>query len=926
MSNVITKAFVACSLLFGLSTAVSSHAQTTGISASQNAQGNVVLDFTFNERKTGGMWLSAYENNVYSYTTVSGATETSLANGYWRYVYTTTLHCDAGDQFKFRIQGNYSRVDWLPGPTDATYLNYACSNAGSSASSQSSSVPAPATAPTVNAIAGNGSVALNWNAIANATSYRINYGFSTATLGSSLTTPSTTISVSGLSNGFAYDFTVAAVNAAGEKISSRVTATPQAASSVSSVASSSKSSAVTTSAATSSAAYVFGLQSNGLAYHPVGNQTANWVYLCLNGDCRTAVKNGSRYEYSFSVTAGTNYSLQFKVQDNASGQCIATITSVAPGGGVTNSPCATGGASSAANTSANSSSKNSSVQSSLASSTASSVSSANNWPAASTRLENGVLISTYAERFRVRHELSVSDFNNFNIEYWVARFGSVELRDYTRPEAASQRQAACNTTQPCVVVTLQGAVPAAMSDSGGNNKDCNQQVPNWRYHKIYGDETNFMYGAVMDIVLPDGSTVAGCNATQAQRNTATKWRAVMQPWQNIDRPFAQGAQIEFETTISFDRAQITGDNVNYYGQTMRYVLGQGFVVNNRDPMIGPTNINDSFAQLGGATTVPQLSASGGAQQRFAYSQHAYNMGANHIADWLMGRRVLHSNMSTGEYIEEFMPGPQAVNGNLPMPELAGMATNAIQPSCTQCHSLNTTGNLQAPRQDVVPPKLIGLGLIEAIPEATIRSWATQNGGRVSNVTVNGVQQVGRYGWRAQTATIRQQIAKALHDDMGVGSSFTGFGPQEISDQRLDQLTTYIKLVAVPTPRTNLTAHAGHNLFNTMGCAACHKMTATTGVDANFPELSNQTIHPYTDVLLHDLGEGYFRTAPLWGIGLSAYVRSGNNATNSLMHDGASTTFDAAIARHNGEAATAKANYNAASAANKQSLLDYLNNL
>ncbi|MEN0038372.1 MAG: di-heme oxidoredictase family protein [Cellvibrio sp.] len=781
-------------------------AQTTGISASKNAQNKIVLDYTFNERKTGGMWLTAYENGTYSYTTITGATETSLANGYWRYVYTTNLQCDAGDQFTLRVQGNYSTVSWLPGPTDTTFYSYNCASSGSS-SAASSSVALPANAPVVNATAGNGSVALSWAAVANATSYRINYGFATGTLNSVLTTAGISINVGGLSNGFAYDFTVTAINSAGEKTSARVTRTPQAPAS---------------SAAPSS----------------------------------TPVASSSR-----SSSSG------------------APVSSAA-------------------------------------------VSSSNGLPAASTRVENGVLISNFAERYRVRHELSGNDFNNFNIEYWVGRFGYVELRDYTRAEAASQRQAACGTTEACVVVTLTGAVPAAMTDSSGATKSCNQQVPNWRYHKYFGDETNFEYGYVMDIVLPNGTVVPACNATQAQRTAATKWRAVMQRWQHINRPFEQGAQIEFETTINFDRAQLTGDNVNYYGQTFKYVLGEGFTVNNRDSAIGPLNVNDSFAKLGGNTTVPQLSATGGAQQRFAYMQHAYNIGANHIADWLMGRRVLHTNMINGNHVEQFMPGPQAQGGNLPMPELANLATNPIQPSCTGCHTLNGSSAMQ-PGQNVVPPKMIGMGLLGAIPDATIEGWAAQNGGRVNRVTVNGQQQIGRYGWRAETVSLRHQVAKALKEDMGVGSSFPGFGPQEISDQRLDQLVTYLKLLSVPVPRTNLTTHAGHQQFTNMGCGGCHKMTVTTGVDANFPELSNQTIHPYTDLLLHDLGEGEFRTAPLWGIGLSGYVRTGTASSYSLMHDGASTTLEAAISRHNGDAATAKANYNAASAANRQALINYL---
>lgn len=129
--------------------------------------------------------------------------------------------------------------------------------------------------------------------------------------------------------------------------SSTSSAASSAASSVkSSAASSSKSSVVATSSSRSSAASssaasgtVFGLTSTGVAYHKVGTQTAGWVYLCLNGDCRAATKNGTRWEYKFTVSAGTAYQLQYKVQDNATGQCIADAANIAPGGGVSTSVC-----------------------------------------------------------------------------------------------------------------------------------------------------------------------------------------------------------------------------------------------------------------------------------------------------------------------------------------------------------------------------------------------------------------------------------------------------------------------------------------------------------------------------------------------------------------------------------------------------------
>ena len=135
--------------------------------------------------------------------------------------------------------------------------------------------------------------------------------------------------------------------------------------------------------------------------------------------------------------------------------------------------------------------------------------------------------------------------------------------------------------------------------------------------------------------------------------------------------------------------------------------------------------------------------------------------------------------------------------------------------------------------------MIGMGLLEAIPDEQLQAWAADNGGRVSTVMFNGAQQVGRFGWTAEATSVRHQVTKALFMDMGVGTTVEGFTP---------------------------------------------------------PELSQQTIHPYTDLLLHDLGEGEFRTPPLWGLGSSGLVSFGDASQWSLMHDGLSTSLEAAINR------------------------------
>jgi len=165
---------------------------------------------------------------------------------------------------------------------------------------------------------------------------------------------------------------------AGSGTASSTSSTATTSSSKSSVSSSiaatssSKASSSTTSS-TASGNYVFGLQTDGTVYHVNGGQTGTWVYLCLNGDCRQATKNGNRYEYKFTVNPNTTYNLQYKIQDNATSQCIADAANVLPGQGLTSSPCAGSGTISSA-----ASSSKSSVASSVSSSKSSSSSSAAN--------------------------------------------------------------------------------------------------------------------------------------------------------------------------------------------------------------------------------------------------------------------------------------------------------------------------------------------------------------------------------------------------------------------------------------------------------------------------------------------------------------------------------------------------------------------
>lgn len=191
---------------------------------------------------------------------------------------------------------------------------------------------------------------------------------------------------------------------------------------------------------------------------------------------------------------------------------------------------------------------------------------------------------------------------------------------------------------------------------------------------------------------------------------------------------------------------------------------------------------------------------------------------------------------------------------------------------------------------------------------------------------------GRFGWKAEQPTGRQQVAGAFLGDIGVSSSlFPGDnhtsaqkaafespngGSPEVSDEILDFVVFYSKTLAVPAQRSH-DAKAilqGAELFRQARCNACHIETFTTGYDPEFPELSLQEIHPYTDLLLHDMGEGLadhrpafaasgseWRTAPLWSVGLVRLV----NEHTFYLHDGRARNLEEAILWHDGEAATSR---------------------
>ncbi|GJM35496.1 MAG: hypothetical protein DHS20C18_44970 [Saprospiraceae bacterium] len=269
----------------------------------------------------------------------------------------------------------------------------------------------------------------------------------------------------------------------------------------------------------------------------------------------------------------------------------------------------------------------------------------------------------------------------------------------------------------------------------------------------------------------------------------------------------------------------------------------------------------------------------------------------------------------------------------------------------------------ASSSDLLAPAVTGLGFLDAVSDAdlialsdpddvdgdgisgrphwnNIRDYVAP---RPNTITKNG-KYLSRFGKKGAAYDLLDQTANAYNQDMGITSLFEPLDPYsgleedpEVNTQTVNDVVTYLKMLKAPLPRNqdDTQVKAGKLIFSQIQCAACHTPTLQTG-HSPIEALANQAFHPYTDLLLHDMGpelddgytEGYaltaeWKTPPLWGLGLSADAQGGSYF---LLHDGRARSIEEAILMHGGEAEQAKQGYVELAETEKQQLLKFLESL
>jgi CxxC motif-containing protein (DUF1111 family) len=588
---------------------------------------------------------------------------------------------------------------------------------------------------------------------------------------------------------------------------------------------------------------------------------------------------------------------------------------------------------------------------------------------------DGVIVTRAAGRARNRHEKE-GTFATYTANYFDGRTFGLVIEDFTA------------TGVDRIRVTY---LPIASLGDGVSI--------NWRAWKVFGENATFQYNKELPVVTeqdnpPEALDVPHAAVMQIEETTAP-----------LDRSFALGENFEFEFGHFVD-PEVSQLRNSYYTDTFRYQMGVGGLTpNNTDyePAPGPA----LTARLGGDTTIAWLYDD--LEQYFG--QLALNTQPENVQNFVEGRRLFHTDFVTGEHSDlgnqsftehSNQAGPLFATtacSNCHLHNGAGTTVDTFSESTSMEFKLYNSGGLGSQLQlqegtasststetkDVmlgdgtvvtlhkptiqvtansgnvggysarVAPKLIGLGLLEAIPESTVISRVDSLdcdfdgiSGRASYLqdAQTGDMRLGRFGWKAEVASVEQQAALSTAEDLGVGNSLVpdSAGNLELSDDELSDLVTYLRLIGVPPQRNAEDAQVmqGEQLFDTVGCAACHLSEVVTGPEHPFAELRNQNIRPFTDLLLHDMGADLaddsgvlpgaslsappdaqeWRTPPLWGLGLAATV----NPNARFLHDGRAANLLEAILWHGGEATLALDNFKALTASERDALLAFLGSL
>lgn len=599
------------------------------------------------------------------------------------------------------------------------------------------------------------------------------------------------------------------------------------------------------------------------------------------------------------------------------------------------------------------------------------------------RMIDGIAVTEGVIRVRRRHENDM-DFSKYNPFYWEGRRAWFKVEDYT-PRGEQRIVFSLHTEWPQDAIPTRGSDLSAIyiGDPLGDETDRSKFAINTRMQHIDG-YTHF----------------------EKELNEQT--------FQQHPENLQFGKQLTFEFRFfnseshpgwAKQKAHNAHNLFAYYSEFIRIKIGEpGLLIDN---LQAPNEFASPQRYAGGWTTTPTVRVEPWA----ALQQHALNLKPEHAQAFLNGRTWFHTDMVSGKHLSDpsddkpsiFFDTMRAARSGL-----AGIAYNAK--SCNSCHvhnggavlpplgdSIHTTllrltdpksphgiqlqtdgenreGTVTIARYEThsvtlddgtlvplskpifhidgkplaaisprTPPAIIGAGLLEAVPDEVILKLAKASSGEPRRIG----EKVGRFGWKAGQPTVHEQNLSALHQDIGV---------DELESKALAELEAYVSLLGVP-PRTN-PEHPdvvrGEQIFLSLNCQQCHVPTLRTGI-SSFAELSQQTIHPFTDLLLHDMGEGLsdggtsalatkWRTAPLWALknkrhALDDHIdtfrpgdtkvtyfdthAAANQNPIQLLHDGRARSLTEAILWHGGDAEAAVNAYKALQKEDRTALEAYL---